>query len=300
MAIDPIEAISPLAGSVEKARVGIGVLSGDDRWLDANQRLCELLGYSREELLNLERVDTTHPGDVDAEWLELERVRKGETGSTQLEERYQLKNGNSLWVSVTAARTRADDPGATELLVVVQDLTTRRESQRGLSVQHLVSQIIAEAKSPPETLQTVLAEVGRTLRWSYATYWALDHTANVLRPVRTWMPSDRVFVEFDRKTKGIVFGRGEGFPGRVLESQLRRIALRFWNTCPDRGPILRGPRVLCRGCPSSRSGAAKRGARRRLPARRIPGTCSGKGGRARKRGAKSFDPRYGSRFDHHQ
>ena len=218
MAIDPIDAISPLAGSVEKARVGIGVLSGDDRWLDANQRLCELLGYSREELLNLERVDTTHPGDVDAEWLELERVRKGETGSTQLEERYQLKNGNSLWVSVTAARTRADDPGATELLVVVQDLTTRRESQRGLSVQHLVSQIIAEAKSPPETLQTVLAEVGRTLRWSYATYWALDHTANVLRPVRTWMPSDRVFVEFDRKTKGIVFGRGEGFPGRVLES----------------------------------------------------------------------------------
>ena len=218
MAIDPIEAISPLAGSVEKARVGIGVLSGDDRWLDANQRLCELLGYSREELLNLERVDTTHPGDVDAEWLELERVRKGETGSTQLEERYQLKNGNSVWVSVTAARTRTDDPRATELLLVVQDLTTRRESQRGLSVQHLVSQIIAEAKSPPETLQTVLAEVGRTLRWSYATYWALDHTANVLRPVRTWMPSDRVFVEFDRKTKGIVFGRGEGFPGRVLES----------------------------------------------------------------------------------
>ena len=218
MAIDPIDAIFPLAGSVEKARVGIGVLSGDDRWLDANQRLCELLGYSREELLNLERVDTTHPGDVDAEWLELERVRKGETGSTQLEERYQLKNGNSVWVSVTAARTRTDDPRATELLLVVQDLTTRRESQRGLSVQHLVSQIIAEAKSPPETLQTVLAEVGRTLRWSYATYWALDHTANVLRPVRTWMPSDRVFVEFDRKTKGIVFGRGEGFPGRVLES----------------------------------------------------------------------------------
>ena len=218
MAIDPIDAISPLAGSVEKARVGIGVLSGDDRWLDANQRLCELLGYSREELLNLERVDTTHPGDVDAEWLELERVRRGETGSTQLEERYQLKGGGSLWVSVTAARTRTDDPRATELLLVVQDLTTRRESQRGLSVQHLVSQIIAEAKSPPETLQTVLAEVGRTLRWSYATYWALDHTANVLRPVRTWMPSDRVFVEFDRKTKGIVFGRGEGFPGRVLES----------------------------------------------------------------------------------
>jgi PAS domain S-box-containing protein len=218
MSIDPIEATSLLARSVAKVRVGMGVLSADDRWLDANQRLCELLGYSRDELLTMARVDTTHQSDLDAESVELERLKRGETGSTQLEERYRLKGGGSLWVSVTAARTGPDNPGASEVLLVVQDLTRRRESQRGLSVQHLVSQIIAEAKTPAETLQTVLAEVGQTLRWSYATYWALDHAANVLRPVRTWTVADRSFAEFDRKTKGIVFGRGEGFPGGVLEA----------------------------------------------------------------------------------
>ena len=57
----------------------------------------------------------------------------------------------------------SDDPRSADLVLVVQDLTDRRESQRGLSVQHLVSQIIAESKSPPETLKTVLAEVGRAL-----------------------------------------------------------------------------------------------------------------------------------------
>ncbi|MDQ6872321.1 MAG: PAS domain S-box protein [Gemmatimonadota bacterium] len=195
----------------------MGVLSGNDRWLDANERLCELLGYYREELLALGRTDTTHPEDAEAEAAELARVRNGDVGATQIEERYRLKSGEALWVSVTAARTQSDGPQSADLLLVVQDLTARRESQRGLSVQHLVSQIIAESKSPPETLRTVLAEVGRALRWSYATYWELDRSADVLRPLYSWTQSDRSFVEFDRQTQRIVFTRGEGFPGGVWE-----------------------------------------------------------------------------------
>jgi PAS domain S-box-containing protein len=218
MAVDPIEATSPLASSVEKARVGMGVLSGRDRWLDANERLCELLGYSREELLGLGRSDTTHSDDLKAESAEFARVRGGEVGAAQLEQRYRLKNGGSLWVSVTLARIRSDGPGASDLLIVVQDLTARRESQRGLSVQHLVSQIIAESKSPSETLSTVLAEVSRALHWSYATYWELDPVDDALRPAHSWMASERSFSEFDRKTRAIVFRRGEGFPGRILKS----------------------------------------------------------------------------------
>jgi len=215
MAIDPVHTTSRLATTFEKARVGMGVLSDRDRWLDANERLCELLGYSREQLLELGRADTTHPSDLDAESAELARVRKGEVGSMQLEERYRPRGGGTLWVSVTAARADADESHATDLILIVQDLSTRRESQRGLSIQHLVSQIIAESKSPPDTLLTVLAEVSKTLRWSYATYWEIDSVANVLRPVHSWMSPDRSFKEFDRKTKAISFNRGVGFPGRI-------------------------------------------------------------------------------------
>jgi len=218
MAFDTVGAISRLPSSIEKARIGMGVLSGKDRWLDANERLCELLGYSREEFLALGRTDTTHPEDVETEAAELARVRNGGYGATQLEERYRLRNGGSLWVSVTAARTQADDPRSADLILVVQDLTARRESQRGLSVQHLVSQIITESKSPPETLKSVLAEVGRALRWSYATYWELDRTADVLKPLYRWTQSSRSFVEFDRKTQGILIAKGEGFPGHVWET----------------------------------------------------------------------------------
>jgi PAS domain S-box-containing protein len=195
----------------------MGILSAHDRWIDANERLCELLGYSREELLTLGRTDTTHPADLSAEAAELARVRQAEIGSTQLEERYRRKTGGSLWVSVAAARLRLDDPLSTDLLVVVQDLTARRESQRALGVQHLVSQIIAESKSPPETLRTVLANIGQALRWSYATYWELDREADALRPIHSWMAADRSFAKFDAKTMSLQLGRGEGLPGRVWE-----------------------------------------------------------------------------------
>jgi PAS domain S-box-containing protein len=218
MAGDPVQAISRLANSVERACVGMGVLSAHDRWLDANERLCELLGYSREELLTLGRTDTTHPEDLNAEAAELARVRQGEIGSTQVEERYRPKKGGSLWVSVAAARIRLDDPLSTDLLVVVQDLTARSESQRALSIQHLVSQIIAESRSPPETLRTVLANMGQALRWSYAAYWHLDPGAESLRPLQSWTAADRSFAKFDAKTMALQLGRGEGLPGRAWEA----------------------------------------------------------------------------------
>jgi PAS domain S-box-containing protein len=217
MAFDPVAPTSLLPSSVEKVRLGMGVLSGTDRWLDANDRLCELLGYSREELLVLGRTQTTHREDAEAEASELTRIRDGEADSTQIEERYLLKGGGHIWVSVTAARTHTDGAKGADLVVVVQDLTARRESHRGLSVQHLVSQIIAESKSPPETLRTVLARVGGALRWSYATYWELDRNAEVLRPLYRWNHSNPSFAEFDRKTEAMFFAKGEGFPGRVWE-----------------------------------------------------------------------------------
>lgn len=212
---DPMEEVSRLASSVEKARVGMGLLAPGDRWLDANETLCELLGYAREELLARTRADTTHPDDLETETSEFTRVRMGEVAATHLEERYRLKNGNSVWVIVTVAGTESAGTPSHDLLVIAQDITARRESQRGLSVQHLVSQIIARSGSPGETLETVLAEVGRTLRWSHATYWELDRPSDVLRPVRAWTAPDRSFGEFERKTKTIVFRRGEGFPERV-------------------------------------------------------------------------------------
>src|SRR5262249_17785916 len=58
---------------LDHAAVGIAHVSPDGRWLRVNQKLCEIVGYSREELLRRTFQDITHPEDLDAD---LEFVRQ--------------------------------------------------------------------------------------------------------------------------------------------------------------------------------------------------------------------------------
>ena len=191
------------------------MLSPDDHWLDANERLCELLGYPREQFLSLARADTTHHDDFDAEGEELAKVRRGDTVSVHLEEMYHRRDGSPLWVSVTAGLAGAGKIANSELLIAVTDLTARRELHRGLSVQHIVSRIIARSQSPSDTLASTLSAVGTALRWTYAAYWEIDGIEALLRPVQTWTRGDRPVDEFDATTRRTIFKEGEGVPGRV-------------------------------------------------------------------------------------
>jgi PAS domain S-box-containing protein len=189
--------------------------------LDANEWLCELLGYSPEEFLTLDRTATTFRDDLPAETDRLARVRTGETAAIHLEQRYRHKSGRPVWVHTSIASTGHADISTS--LVVVSDLTARRELLRGLSIQHLVSRIISRAQPPTETITAVLEEVARALSWSYAAFWEVDVPAQTLSASQTWRRPDREFNAFDSLTKKIVLARGEGVPGHVWQS-----AQPFW------------------------------------------------------------------------
>ena len=203
-----------LAAAVDQASVGIGVLSSDDGWLHANDRLCEILGYAPGKLSGLSRNQTTHPADLADETACLAELRRGQTASAQMEERYKASDGKSVWVSVIAARSRATGPRG-DLLVIVQDIGSRRESRRGLSVQHLVSRIIVEAQGAGETISTVLSEVAIALRWSFAAYWEVDKATNSLKPAETWRAPGRNLDRFEKATRETVLPYGTGIPGRA-------------------------------------------------------------------------------------
>ena len=216
--------IETLVDSVKKARLGLGLLSSTDRWLEVNERLCELVGYTAEEFLGLTRAQTTHPDDLPEENAEIARVRRGETGAIQLEERYRQKDGSPVWVNVSVAVTNRDADDH-DLLVVVSDLTSRRESQRGLSAQHLVSRIIARAQPPAETLCTVIEEIAQALRWNFSAFWELDAEKQVLRATQTWKRPDRNLEDFDTATRSTTLARGEGVAGRTWS-----LAKPFWES----------------------------------------------------------------------
>jgi PAS domain S-box-containing protein len=80
--LDEIEALrnneARFRAIFEKAAVGIARVDLDGRWLEVNQRLCDIVGYSREDLMTKTFADITHPDDLEQDVKEARRMLTGE------------------------------------------------------------------------------------------------------------------------------------------------------------------------------------------------------------------------------
>ncbi|HWA78522.1 MAG TPA: response regulator [Polyangiaceae bacterium] len=116
----------------ERAAVGVAQVAPDGRWLDVNQRLCEIVGYSRDELLARTFQDITYPPDLEANVRLVERALSGEISSYSVEKRYLRKDGALVWANVTVGLVR-DGAGQPKYFVpVIQDITARKKAEEEL------------------------------------------------------------------------------------------------------------------------------------------------------------------------
>jgi PAS domain S-box-containing protein len=85
----------------DQAAVGIARIDATGRWLMVNPRLCEMLGYTPEELLAVRLPQLTHPDDVAADSEMMPRLLSGEASVYRREKRYLRKAGTVVWVNLT-------------------------------------------------------------------------------------------------------------------------------------------------------------------------------------------------------
>ncbi len=115
----------------EQAAVGIAEKTLDGQFLVVNQKLCDILGYSREELLGRKFQEFTHPDDLPANLGMLRKLQAGEMETYSLEKRYIRKDGSPVWVNLTVSLLRHRE-GNQSLMGVVEDITHRVEAQEAL------------------------------------------------------------------------------------------------------------------------------------------------------------------------
>ncbi|MGN6555946.1 MAG: PAS domain S-box protein, partial [Verrucomicrobiota bacterium] len=111
----------------EQAAVGIAHIAVDGRFLWMNDKLCEIAGYSREELLRLSFVELSAPQDR-AEGEEARRAMlAGQRSSYSSEKSYLRKNGSLFWASVaiTLSRTAAGEPDY--FISIIADISERKK-----------------------------------------------------------------------------------------------------------------------------------------------------------------------------
>ena len=112
------------------APLSIAIADPAGRFLDVNGAFLSMLGYSREEALQLNFMDITHPDDR-AETVDLvQRVRTGELNFYQVEKRYVSRDGGTVW-AVARISVERDENGAIQYwLGILEDITARRLAER--------------------------------------------------------------------------------------------------------------------------------------------------------------------------
>jgi PAS domain S-box-containing protein len=141
-------------GTFENAAVGIAHVDFEGRWLRVNQRLCDIVGHTREELLQRMVDEITHADDLSVSHEQFTRLKRGEIASYSLEKRYVRKDGAPIWAElfVSLQQGAAGEPAYS--IAVLQDISPRkrleeelRESEhRWRSLTEALPQLVWSAK----------------------------------------------------------------------------------------------------------------------------------------------------------
>jgi PAS domain S-box-containing protein len=113
----------------DNAAVGIAHVGLNGRWLRVNDQLCAIVGYTREELLQLTFADITHPDDIAANEAKARALIAGEIGTYSMEKRYIRRSGETVWVGLTVSLMRDQVDAPDYCISVMVDITARKAAE---------------------------------------------------------------------------------------------------------------------------------------------------------------------------
>jgi diguanylate cyclase (GGDEF)-like protein/PAS domain S-box-containing protein len=145
------------ASTIELAAIGISHVAGDGRFIHVNRQLCEMLGYSKEELLERTVRDISHPDDVNVTQPLAARLSSGQIDHFKVEKRYVRKDGTTIWARLTVAKKRGTNGEPLYDISVVEDVSDRKlaearveylathDEMTGLPNRTMFGQLVARA-----------------------------------------------------------------------------------------------------------------------------------------------------------
>jgi diguanylate cyclase (GGDEF)-like protein/PAS domain S-box-containing protein len=120
-------------GTFDNAAIGMAVVSVDGSWLQVNEALCKLLGYSEQELRATSFQRLTHPEDLRQVQSHIQRVLEGYIPSHEQEKRYIHEDGHTVWVLWHVSLLKDSETGTKRLFFQVQDISDRKKAEEKLT-----------------------------------------------------------------------------------------------------------------------------------------------------------------------
>ncbi len=119
-------------GALEHAAIGMALVAPDGRWLRVNRALCQITGYTAEEMLRMKFQDITYPADLPADAKRLDCMLNEGVSTYHMEKRYIHKHGHVVWVLLITSLVRDAAGEPLHFISQMQDITDRRRSEEEL------------------------------------------------------------------------------------------------------------------------------------------------------------------------
>jgi PAS domain S-box-containing protein len=140
----------------DNAPVGMAILSLTGEFLTVNQELCNIYGYSAEELLQKNAVDITHPDYVELTIERLNQLTSGEVSKVALEKKYLHKNGNAIDAISRASLVHDINNNPIQFVISVENITERKLNEAKLAAAKVAE---ASNKAKSEFLAAMSHEI---------------------------------------------------------------------------------------------------------------------------------------------
>ena len=143
-------------GNFLHAGVGMGISDKNGIGLKANPKLCEMLGYTEEELINTPFVALTHPDDVDLDVKLFNEVAEGKRNSYQIEKRCFHKNGDIVYIILVLSTVNDKNGDILYYITQMIDITQQKIAELKLEQALSHTQTILDASTQVSIIETDL------------------------------------------------------------------------------------------------------------------------------------------------
>ncbi|WP_243310659.1 sensor histidine kinase [Fundidesulfovibrio agrisoli] len=116
----------------EQAAVGLTQCTLEGRYLRANRRFQQIVGYTMDELRRMTFRDITDPSDIPAEEQGLEALQRSGEAFFEQEKRYVRKDGGLIWVHLSMSAVRGEEGRILYFIGVAEDITARKTAEQAL------------------------------------------------------------------------------------------------------------------------------------------------------------------------
>jgi len=128
----------------EHSMVGMAITSPEKGWIEVNERLCKMLGFSKEELSHMTWADLTHPDDLVRDVAQFNRVLAGEINQYTMDKRFIHRDGHEVYTYLAVRCVRQDDGSINYFVALVEDISERKLAEEVLRASEELWRALSE------------------------------------------------------------------------------------------------------------------------------------------------------------